>query len=422
MIPPPHGGVLVDRQLSASDAARRANEISRLPKLRPEVDQLFDAEKIAIGAYSPLEGFMDRRTIDSVLASSHLPNSLAWTLPIVLTPPGPANRRTIERVASGDDVALVDEHDRPIALLHLREKFPFDRKAFALSTYGTLDANHPNVADLAQTGETALSGEVDLVLRRQLPGGPFELTPAETRATFARRHWSNVAAYQTRNVPHRAHEHLQKLTLEREEIDGLFIHPVVGRLKTGDYRSEIVLRAYETLIRHYYPPERVVLASLSIAMRYAGPKAALFLAIVRKNFGCSHYIVGRDQAGVGSFYDPYDSHRIFDELPVGITPIRYREAFYCRTCEGVTSFKACPHPADERIDTSQTKIRQSLRDGSPIPPELLRPEIRALLASGVPILNDLPGRAPRLIETGVPEGEGTGLPPDLSEPVLADRP
>ncbi|MCI4351584.1 MAG: sulfate adenylyltransferase [Thermoplasmata archaeon] len=417
MIPLPHGGRLIDRQLSEIEAGYRSGEIAKLPKIRPEVDQLFDAEKIAIGAYSPLDGFMDRRSLESVLANSRLPNSLAWTLPIVLTPPGPGNRRSIDRLGPGDDVALVDELERTIAILHLAEKYPFDRTAVALATYGTTDPRHPNVADLAQTGTTALAGTIDVVLRRQLPGGGFELTPAQTREIFARRHWSNVAAYQTRNVPHRAHEHIQKLTLEREDIDGLFIHPVVGRLKPGDYRAEVVLRAYETLVRRYYPPDRVVLASLSISMRYAGPKAALFLAIVRKNYGCSHYIVGRDQAGVGNFYDPYESHRIFDELPVGITPLRYREAFYCRVCEAVTSFKTCPHPDGARIDTSQTRIRQSLRGHLPIPHELLRPEILAMLTAGGAVFNDTPSP---MLRPAHPGPGGSRDRPPVEDPLLAD--
>jgi sulfate adenylyltransferase len=389
-MPLPHGGRLVNRELPPGELARRERDLAKLPRLRPEVDQILDAEKLAVGAYSPLDGFMDRRTLDGVLDSSHLPNSLAWTIPIVLSPPGPGNRRVIERLGAGDDVALLDEQERPVAVLHLREKFPLDRGKVAQRTYGTRDPAHPNVADLQRTGETALAGQIDLLARRESAGGRYELTPAEMRAAFARRHWSTVAAYQTRNVPHRAHEHLQKLTLEREEIDGLLIHPVVGRLKPGDYRTDVVLRAYEALLQHYYPRDRVLLASLSIAMRYAGPKAALFLAIVRKNYGCSHYIVGRDQAGVAQFYDPYESHRIFDELPVGITPIRYREAFFCRSCEGVESYKTCPHPEGRRLPTSQTLIRGAIRSGQPIPAELVRPEVRAILAEGSAVLEDDP--------------------------------
>ncbi|MCI4318959.1 MAG: sulfate adenylyltransferase [Thermoplasmata archaeon] len=389
-MPPPHGGRLVNRELSRSELARREGELAKLPRLRPEVDQLLDVEKIAVGAYSPLEGFMDRRTLDGVLESSRLPNSVAWTIPIVLTPPGPANRRVIDGLGVGDEVALLDEREQPVALLRLREKYAFDRGKVARNTYGTRDPAHPNVADLQRTGETALAGAIELLARRPSPYGAYELTPAEMRAAFARRHWTSVAAYQTRNVPHRAHEHIQKLTLEREDIDGLLIHPVVGRLKLGDYRPDVVLRCYEALIGHYFPADRILLATLSIAMRYAGPKAALFLAIVRKNFGCSHYIVGRDQAGVGQFYDPYESHRIFDELPVGITPIRYREAFYCRACGGVESFKTCPHPEGRRLLTSQTLIRGAIRSGQPIPPELVRPEVRAILAEGNVVLEDDP--------------------------------
>jgi sulfate adenylyltransferase len=188
-----------------------------------------------------------------------------------------------------------------------------------------------------------------------------------------------VAAYQCRNPPHTAHEYLQRVTLEREDVDGLFIHPVVGRLKKGDYRPDVILRAYEALVRAYCATDRVVLSPLTITMRYAGPKAALFLAIVRKNYGCSRYIVGRDQAGVGKYYDPYACHRIFDEFDVGILPLRYEEAFYCRSCGATATAKTCSHPTSVRLDTSQTRIRQALANGEEIPPELLRPEVAAIL-------------------------------------------
>ncbi|HKS59211.1 MAG TPA: sulfate adenylyltransferase [Thermoplasmata archaeon] len=383
MIPPPHGGRLVLSQAGVRAAERLRLETRDLPKLWPEVDHLYDAEKIGIGAYSPLEGFMNRETLDSVLRTSRLTNSLPWTIPILLSPPGGRNRRTIDLLRPGDDVALLDPRDRLVAVLHLREKFPIERARLAREIYQTMDTLHPNVADLQRTGDTALAGPIELVDRVETEVRQYEYTPTETRAMFARRHWATVAGYQTRNVPHRAHEHLQRLALEREEIDGLFIHPLVGRLKPGDYHGEVVLSAYETLIRNYFPADRVLLGSLSIAMRYAGPRAALFLAIIRKNYGCSHYIVGRDQAGVGDFYDPYDSHRIFDEFPVGVVPLRYYETFFCRRCDTMVSSKTCSHPDSFRVRTSQTQIRRSLVEGQPLPAEILRPEIASMLSRGV---------------------------------------
>lgn len=379
MIPPPHGGHLVNTQLSPHLADKLRADLIDLPQIWPEYDQLLDADKIGVGAYSPLDGFMGQEALDSVLRSSRLPNSLPWTIPIVLTPPGSRNRRTIDQLRPGDDVALLSSRNNFIALLHLREKFGLDRQRMAKDVYKTTDTRHPNVADLRETGDTVLAGSIQLVRRMEAPAGPYEFTPTETRQWFDRHRWSTVAAYQTRNVPHRAHEHLQRMTLESDAVDGLFVHPVIGRLKQGDYQPDVILSAYETLIRNYYPPGRVLLGSLSIAMRYAGPRAALFLAIVRKNFGCSHYIVGRDQAGVGGFYDPYDSQRIFDDLPIGIVPIRYPESFFCRRCDGIVSGRSCPHPEESRLLLSQTRIRQAIAEGQPPPPELLRPEVAALL-------------------------------------------
>jgi sulfate adenylyltransferase len=379
VIPPAHGGRLIDRQLPAPEAERRAKELGELPSLHPSIDELYDLEKVGIGAYSPLEGFMDAATLESVERRGRLPNDLPFTIPILLAPPGEANRRVIESARVGDELVLRDAEERPIGLIQLDEQFGYDRGRLAESVYGTTDAKHPNVADLAQWGDTCLAGKVQLLQRLPLPAGRFELTPHETRELFHSKGWKTVVAYQCRNPPHVAHEYIQRLSLEREEVDGLLIHPVVGRLKKGDYKPEIILSAYEALVRNYYPPERVVLSALSIAMRYAGPKAALFLAIVRKNYGCSHYIVGRDQAGVGSYYDAYAAHRIFDQYDIGVTPLRYEESFFCRRCASMASPRTCAHSAADRVDTSQSRIRKALAEGGEIPPELLRAEVASIL-------------------------------------------
>jgi sulfate adenylyltransferase len=379
MIPPAHGGVLIDRQIPTEARDRRLREIGGLPRLRPSMDDLYDLDKIGVGAYSPLEGFMGSAEVASIERSGRLPSGLPWTIPIVLTPSGAENLEVIEAAKPGDDFAIEDPTGELIGVLHLTEKFPFDRAAFSQWVYGTTNDRHPNVADLATSGPMCLAGPIDLVRRLPLPTGRLELTPAEVRELFRSKGWANVAAYQCRNPPHVAHEHLQRVTLEREDIDGLFIQPVVGRLKKGDYRPEVILAAYDALVRNYYSPERVALSSLSITMRYAGPKAALFLAIVRKNFGCSHYIVGRDQAGVGTYYDPYASHRVFDEYDIGVIPLRYEETYVCRKCGGTTSRRACGHGPEDRIDTSQTRIRKALKEGGEIPRELLRPEVAEIL-------------------------------------------
>jgi sulfate adenylyltransferase len=379
MIPEPHGGRLVDRTLSEPDRARREAELADLPAIRPAIDQVYDLEKIAVGAYSPLEGFMDAPTLDAVVDSGRLPGGLPWSLPILLPVPRPEDQQVTETLRPGDEVALLDAAGAFRGMLHLEQRFRFDRARVAESAFGTIDPAHPNVKELLAGPDLALAGKVDAVAPRPVAHGPPELTPRQSRELFRSRGWSNVSAYQCRNPPHTAHEYLQRVTLEREDVDALFIHPVVGRLKTGDYKPEVIIEAYEALARSYCARDRVVLSPFTIAMRYAGPKAALFLAIVRKNFGCSRYIVGRDQAGVGKFYDPYACHRIFDQFDVGILPLRYEEAFYCRACGSTATAKTCPHPSTDRVDTSQTRIRSALASGGPIPPELLRPEVAAIL-------------------------------------------
>jgi sulfate adenylyltransferase len=387
MLPTPHGGRLVQRVLGEPERARRDGELRDLPQLRPFIDQVYDAEKIAIGAYSPLEGFMDGAAVESVLVQNRLPGGEAWTLPILFAPGDAENQKVLAPLKPGDDCALLDDHGRFFALFHLEDKFPLDRQRVAQSAFGTTDPTHPNVADLLQTGPAAYGGRVDLLRRLEVPAGALERTPTETREEFQRRGWTHVAAYQCRNPPHTAHEYLQRVTLERSEVDGLFVHPVVGRLKKGDYRPDIILAAYQELLRAYYPPSRVYLSSLSVTMRYAGPKAAAFYAIVRKNYGCSHYIVGRDQAGVGKFYDPYACHRIFDEVDVGVTALRYEETFFCRRCGWMATTKTCAHPESERVATSQTRIRAALAAREPLPVEIIRPEVASVLAGSENVLN-----------------------------------
>ncbi len=382
MIPTPYGGRLVERVLSGPEQERRGSEASQLPLLRPGEDAIYDAEKIGTGAYSPLEGFAGSAELEGILGRSRLTNGLPWTIPILLAPGGRENAAIVDGLRPSDEVAIADLQGRPFAVVKVEEIFPIDRKAIAQSVYGTTDPSHPNVADLAELGDRAISGPVTLLRRLELPAAKFEHTPREAREIFARHGWKSVAAYQARNPPHTAHEYIQRLTLEREDVDALFVQPVVGKLKKGDYRPDVILRAYAAFVDHYYRPDRVLLGSLSITMRYAGPKAALFYAIVRRNYGCSHYIVGRDQAGVGTFYDPYACHRIFDEFDVGVVPLRYRETFHCGVCGGMVSDKVCPHPPDRRISTSQTSIRAKLLEGAPLPPEIIRPEVARVLSGG----------------------------------------
>jgi sulfate adenylyltransferase len=379
MIPPAHGGRLVDRLVSPAVRERRDAELRDLPKVTPFVDQLYDAEKIGIGAYSPLEGFMGAEELEAVLEHGRLANGLPWSMPIHFPiPEGVAGRGATE-LRPGDEVALLDGGGRAVALLKIEERFRFDRAALARRAYGTDDPAHPNVADILGQGEQAWSGRVELLRRLETVGNRPEPGPAELREEFRRLGWKTVAGYQCRNPPHTAHEYLQRLTLEREEIDGLLVHPVVGRLKRGDYRPDVILSAYDALVAAYYPASRVIVRPLGITMRYGGPRAALFLAIVRKNYGCGAYIVGRDQAGVGRYYDPYACHRIFDAYDVGIVPLRYEESFFCRRCGWMASEKVCPHGPSERVQASQTRVRESLAKGEQLPVEILRPEVADVL-------------------------------------------
>lgn len=381
MLPEPHGGHLVGRVAGSRERERRLAESRDIRAFRPSVDHIYDAEKIGIGAYSPLEGFQGPGDLEAILSRNQLESGLPWTIPILLTP-SLGDLERLGEVRSGDELLLVDTTDTPFALLHVEEKFRYDRARLARTVYGTLDPAHPNVADILGSAEVALAGRIDLLQRLNLPTGPLELTPAETRAEFERRGWGRVAAYQTRNVPHTAHEYLQRCALEREDVDGLFVHPVLGKLKKGDYRPEVILESYQVLLSKYYPSDRVMLASLSIAMRYGGPKAALFLAIIRKNYGCGLYIVGRDQAGVGKYYDPFACQEIFDRIPIDVVPLKFAETFFCRRCGWMATTRTCAHSPDVRLDTSQTRIRAALAKGERLPTEIIRPEVAEILSRG----------------------------------------
>lgn len=378
------GGALVDQVLASEKSEQKLRETKEIAGIQPFIDFIYDAEKIALGAYTPLDGFVDSASFESIVKSNKLPNGLPWTVPIILAIPEGDETKEIKE---GQEIALLDWDKQPFAILVVSEKFRYSKEDFANSVYGTTDASHPNVYDIFHNyGTTALAGKVHLIRRLELPTVKFELSPKETRELFKRKGWKNVVAYQCRNPPHTAHEYIQKVSLENSDIDGLFIQPVIGRLKKGDYKPPVIMEAYRQVVSGYYPKEKAVLSSLSITMRYAGPKAALFYAIVRKNYGATHYIVGRDQAGVGKFYDPYACHKIFDEFDVGVIPLRYMETFYCRLCKSMATEKTCPHPPDDHIAISQTKMRELLKEGKDLPAEILRPEVIKVLSQGNVIL------------------------------------
>jgi len=375
----PYGGRLINRVLSEEARQNVLSDIVKRNIINIDTQGALDAEKIAIGAFSPLTGFMGESDYSTVLARSQLANGLPWTIPIILAP-GVAENPGLGEIHIGDSPVLV-YNGKPVAILHIREKFPFDKTEFARRVYGTTEDAHPDVKKLGNAGDTIFSGEIDLIDR---VSGANELTPEETRAEFDRRGWKTIVAFQTRNPPHVAHEYIQRCALE--QVDGLFIHPVVGELKKDDFPADAVVESYQYIVDHYYPPTRVFLAPLAISMRYAGPKAAVLLAIIRQNYGCTHFIVGRDIAGVGSYYDPYGAHTLFQSLELGIEAMLFRESYYCRKCRSMVTEKTCGHPESEHVRVSMTQIRKMIVAGQQPPLEVMRPELAALLVKYKPHL------------------------------------
>lgn len=333
-----------------------------------------DVENIAKGIFSPLEGFMNREEIESTLHIMRLPNDTPWTIPITLD----IKSTEAEKFKEGEEIALY-YREKPLALFHLEEMFTFDKDELAKRTFQTLDTTHPGVAATKKQGDIFLGGKVDLINELQGPYDNYKLEPLETRVLFEEKGWSTVVGFQTRNPPHLGHEYVQKTALAF--VDGVFINPVIGKKKRGDFKDKVILEAYQILMENYYLKESVVMSILPFEMRYAGPREAIFHAIVRKNFGCTHFIVGRDHAGVGSFYGPYDAQKIFNEFPdLGISPLFFKSFFYCKRCGSVTNDKACPHGDDEHINFSGTKIRQILAEGETPPQELMRAEVANVIA------------------------------------------
>ncbi|WFO74800.1 sulfate adenylyltransferase [Desulfurococcaceae archaeon MEX13E-LK6-19] len=369
MVSKPHGGRLVDRVVKGKRREHLLEEARELPKIELSFDRAVDVEDIAHGVYSPLEGFLVQEDYLHVLYDMRLSNDIPWTIPIVLD----VDPTEIEGVKEGDDVALT-YNGNVIAVMKIEEIYGWDKKEYARYVYKTTDPGHPGVAKVYSMKELLIGGPVDLVNSVPNPLDKYVLWPIETRILFREKKWRTIAGFQTRNVPHLGHEYVQKAALTF--VDGLFINPLIGWKKPGDYRDEVIFAAYEALIKNYYPKDVVVLAGLRMNMRYAGPREAVHHAIVRKNFGCTHFIVGRDHAGVGDYYKPYEAWEIFQEFPdLGITPLFIREAFYCKKCGGMVNEKICPHSEEHRIRISGTKLRKMLQEGKTPPEYMMRPEV-----------------------------------------------
>jgi sulfate adenylyltransferase len=361
----PHGGRLVDR------TGDRPDGVENLERMTLTSREISDLDMLACGALSPLEGFMGREQYDRVLDEMRLSNGLVWALPVCLA---------VEQAPSGDRVALANSEGRLLGVLEVEEVYDYDKEREAERCFRTTDQGHPGVARLFAQHPLYLAGRVTVFERVPPPYPELALDPAETRRIFAERGWKRVVGFQTRNPIHRAHEYLTKGALET--VDGLLIHPLVGETKSDDVPAEVRIACYRVLIENYYPSERVVLSAFPAAMRYAGPREAIWHAICRKNYGCSHFIVGRDHAGVGSYYGTYDAQLIFDRFEaheLDIEPMFFEHSFWCRVCGQMATPKTCPHGDEDRVALSGTKVRDLLAAGELPPVEFSRPEVAEVL-------------------------------------------
>jgi sulfate adenylyltransferase len=377
----PHGGELINRVLigeGRTEALARAQTLKGL-QVKSLVN-LSDLELLAIGTYSPLTGFMVKEDYDHVVQEMHLRNGLVWSIPVTLAV------REVEAtsISEGQDIALWQD-DIPLAIMTVTERYRRNPTLEAKEVYRTEDEAHPGVARLYRHGDILLGGDIWFLnwpRPREFP--EFRHAPAQTRRMFARRGWRRIVGFQTRNPIHRAHEYIQKTALEI--TDGLFLHPLVGETKADDIPANVRMESYQALLRDYYPADRVLLGVFPAAMRYAGPREAIFHALARKNYGCTHFIVGRDHAGVGNYYGTYDAQLIFEEFEpeeIGITPLFFDYTFFCRKCGGIVSAKTCPHDKEDWVYLSGTQVREMLERGEMLPEEFTRPEVSKILMEGI---------------------------------------
>jgi sulfate adenylyltransferase len=361
----PHGGKLVDRTGPRPDGVERFEQIALTSR------ELSDLDMLASGALSPLEGFMARHDYERVVDEMRLGNGLPWALPVCLA---------VDREPDGDRAVLTDAAGAPLAVLDVEQVYEYDKEREAERCFRTTDEAHPGVARLYEQKPLYLAGRVTVFERVEPPFPQLAFDPAQTRAAFAERGWRRVVGFQTRNPIHRAHEYLTKGALET--VDGLLIHPLVGETKSDDVPAATRVECYEVLVENYYPSDRVLVSAFPAAMRYAGPREAIWHAICRKNYGCSHFIVGRDHAGVGDYYGTYDAQLIFDEFEsheLDIEPMFFEHAFFCRACGQMATPKTCPHGGDDHVFLSGTKVRELLAEGKLPPAEFSRPEVAEVL-------------------------------------------
>ena len=375
----PHGGKLIDRAVN-NISQKYTNS---LKKLIVEKETLMDAEQIAIGTFSPLEGFMKKKDLISVLDNMRLANGVIWPLPIILHA-DESFARKLKTGKDGEDIALAGEDNQIYTILNAEEIYKIDKNEACQKLYGTTDITHPGVKNLMEKSNTLIGGKITLIKKLPSEFKHHELTPSQSRKIFEEKGWSKVVGFHTRNVIHRSHEYIQLYALNKENCDGLFVHPVIGKKKKGDFNAKYIINSYQMMANDFYPKNKVVFGVFATFSRYAGPREAIFTAICRKNFGCSHFIVGRDHTGVGNFYDPYASHKIFDRFPdLGIKPILFDEMFYCVKCKAHSQKLICKHDKKHFLQISGTEARNIFKTGKMPPAWFMRSKIAKMIIQSV---------------------------------------